>query len=527
MTMSDDEFEEVEDFEEGEAEDTSCRSLFDVEAKLESPSALIDHDKEKFGFDLRYVAFVIGTDDITLIKLVNFVRGRVMQSRKTAGWKADEKYGMYLQQEICSNNGAVLQDDKYMIPIDNEDPMLYLLAELLQGDAEWDKQDDLGALTGAISEENKIEKLQQELSRCKAMIAELTEGKQSGEGDKDDMNGSGKVDDAYYFDGYGHLSIHETMLRDRPRTSTYQAALIQNSHLLKGKVVLDIGCGTGILCMFAAKAGAKKVIGVDSSNIIDKAEHIVRNNGFSDTISLVKGRLEEIPSLPGGLEQVDVIVSEWMGYALYFENMLTSVLYARDKWLNKQTGLILPSRALVYVEALSAEGEDDRVEYWSDVYGFDMKLLHTEIIGEAQVQYMAEKYVASNRFELHDLDISVAADRDLNFVRSFSLHTRKACTVNGFIVSFDVLFDGKQMNGEMNGQFNSFTLSTGCAADSTHWKQTVLWLKPEDVMSCEVGENIGGNMHYQRSEENPRDYLIVVTWVYRGSEKVQAFDLKA
>ena len=46
--------------------------------------------------------------------------------------------------------------------------------------------------------------------------------------------------------------------------------------LLDGKVVLDIGCGTGILSMFAAKAGAKHVIGIDQSEIIYQAMDIVR-----------------------------------------------------------------------------------------------------------------------------------------------------------------------------------------------------------------------------------------------------------
>lgn len=52
------------------------------------------------------------------------------------------------------------------------------------------------------------------------------------------------------------------MLKDEVRTLTYRASIYQNRHLFKDKVVLDVGCGTGILSMFAAKAGAKMVIGV-------------------------------------------------------------------------------------------------------------------------------------------------------------------------------------------------------------------------------------------------------------------------
>jgi protein arginine N-methyltransferase 1 len=54
------------------------------------------------------------------------------------------------------------------------------------------------------------------------------------------------------------------MLKDEVRTLSYRNAIMSSAHLFKDKVVLDVGCGTGILCMFAAKAGAKKVIGVSA-----------------------------------------------------------------------------------------------------------------------------------------------------------------------------------------------------------------------------------------------------------------------
>ncbi|KAG9475892.1 hypothetical protein GDO78_003994, partial [Eleutherodactylus coqui] len=98
-------------------------------------------------------------------------------------------------------------------------------------------------------------------------------------------------------------------------------------------VVLDVGCGTGILSMFAAKAGAQKVYGVDQSEIIYQAMDIIRLNNLEDRISLIKGRIEEI-DLP--VEKVDIIISEWMGYFLLFESMLDSVIYAKDKYLRAE-----------------------------------------------------------------------------------------------------------------------------------------------------------------------------------------------
>jgi protein arginine N-methyltransferase 3 len=79
--------------------------------------------------------------------------------------------------------------------------------------------------------------------------------------------------------------IHETMLKDAIRTDAYRDFIYENKHLFKDKVVLDVGCGTGILSMFCAKAGARKVISVDNSGIIIKAKEIIYDNGFGDVIT--------------------------------------------------------------------------------------------------------------------------------------------------------------------------------------------------------------------------------------------------
>ena len=73
--------------------------------------------------------------------------------------------------------------------------------------------------------------------------------------------------DDEYFGSYGELTIHHEMLTDKPRTQGYKDALDSAAPWLRGKVVLDAGCGTGILSILAAKAGARKVFAVDASAI--------------------------------------------------------------------------------------------------------------------------------------------------------------------------------------------------------------------------------------------------------------------
>lgn len=144
-----------------------------------------------------------------------------------------------------------------------------------------------------------------------------------------------------YFDSYSHYYIHEEMIKDKIRTKSYQMAIMTNAEALKDKVVLDIGCGTGILSVFAARAGAKHVYAIDNAEIAEYAKVIIKNNGYSDKITVIKGKVEEI-ELP--VPHVDVIISEWMGYFLLYESMLDTVLYARDKWLLQDTGIIMPDK---------------------------------------------------------------------------------------------------------------------------------------------------------------------------------------
>ena len=126
------------------------------------------------------------------------------------------------------------------------------------------------------------------------------------------------------------------MIKDSHRTNSYKDAILNNSEQFKGKVVLDIGCGTGILSIFAARAGAKHVYGLEFAHIADYAQEIVKKNNLSDRITIIKSKVEDAV-LP--VEKVDIIISEWMGYFLLYESMLDTVLFARDKWLNKD-GLV-------------------------------------------------------------------------------------------------------------------------------------------------------------------------------------------
>lgn len=84
------------------------------------------------------------------------------------------------------------------------------------------------------------------------------------------------------------------MLKDTVRTRAYQNAIEGNPFDFKDKIVMDIGCGTGILSIFAARAGAKHVYAIENAEIALYAVEIIKRNGLSDKITVIKGKMEEI-----------------------------------------------------------------------------------------------------------------------------------------------------------------------------------------------------------------------------------------
>ncbi|ELW67368.1 Protein arginine N-methyltransferase 3, partial [Tupaia chinensis] len=295
-------------------------------------------------------------------------------------------------------------------------------------------------------------------------------------------------EDGVYFSSYGHYGIHEEMLKDKVRTESYRDFIYQNPHLFKDKVVLDVGCGTGILSMFAAKAGAKKVLGVDQSEILYQAMDIIRLNKLEDTITLIKGKIEEVP-LP--VEKVDVIISEWMGYFLLFESMLDSVLYAKNKYLAKG-GSVYPDVCTISLVAASDPSQHaDRVAFWDDVYGFNMSCMKRAVLPEAVVEVLDAKALISDPCVVKRIDCHTTSIADLEFSSDFALKITKTCMCT-------VVF------------------STGPQSTRTHWKQTVFLL--EKPFSVKAGEALKGKITVHKNKKDPRS--LTVTLTLRNSTQV-------
>jgi len=306
----------------------------------------------------------------------------------------------------------------------------------------------------------------------------------------------------YYADSYAHFGIHEEMLKDTVRTGSYRSAIVNNGHLFKGKTVLDVGCGTGILSMFAAKAGAAHVVGIDMSNIIDQAQKIIEVNGFKDTITLVKGKLEDV-ELP--ITQYDIIISEWMGYFLLYESMLDTVLLARDKYL-KPGGSMFPDHARLYMAAIEDQDyKEEKINFWDNVYGFDYSCIKDIALREPLVDTVELKSVVTDPCMLKHIDLLTAKKEDLTFASPFTLTATRNDYIHAFLAWFDITFDSTHKKVQF---------STGPHAQYTHWKQTVFYT-PSTITISE-GEKINGTLTCAPNARNNRDLDITIEYSAGG-----------
>ncbi len=175
---------------------------------------------------------------------------------------------------------------------------------------------------------------------------------------------------------YAEFETHRILIRDRVRTEAFRTAL--ETAVRPGDTVLDVGAGTGILSMLAARAGASKVYAVEQTSIASLAEELVAANGLAEIVDVIQGDIREV-ELPG---KVDVVVSEWLGGFGIDEGMLVPVLTARDRWL-EPAGVMVPSLVTAWTALVWDSYLAESVDFFrSDTYGLDLGGLLERTVNE-------------------------------------------------------------------------------------------------------------------------------------------------
>lgn len=278
---------------------------------------------------------------------------------------------------------------------------------------------------------------------------------------------------------YGELAIHRWMLRDAVRNEGYRRAIAQV--VKPGDVVLDMGAGTGILSIFAAQAGARKVFAVERTEVAGVARRMVTRNGFDDRIEVLQADLENVNLS----EKVDVIISEWMGGFGVDENMLAPLIMARDRWL-KPGGKIVPERVTAYIAPASVLDFDEAMTHWqSRPHGVDVSVIAEITTNE---MFMTQTYLTPDDLLAeakvmwsHDAYTCTLEEADRSFESKQTFTSQHPGAFSGFVTWFAAeLCEG-------------CTLTNAVGAPDTHWGRILFPL--DHAIDVTTGTRIQAEVH--------------------------------
>lgn len=271
---------------------------------------------------------------------------------------------------------------------------------------------------------------------------------------------------------YHEFEIHNLMLSDKARTETYQRAIKEN--ISPGDIVIDFGTGTGILAIFAAKAGARKVYAIEKTSIIELAKKLAVDNKVEDTIEFIQADARDV-ELP---EKVDVIVSEWFGIFVFQENMLPDLLFLRDRFL-KPSGKLLPENTKLFLAPIHApEAHREIVKKWFEAtYDIDLSRLGSnQLRKEHRVILDENNLMASPKkiFELDLYNVTYTSEIIPRMRTTFEIIADASC--HGLGGWFTAHFPGKEI------------LDTGPGSLQISWEQTYFPIK--DPFPVKKGQKI-------------------------------------
>lgn len=314
-----------------------------------------------------------------------------------------------------------------------------------------------------------------------------------------------------YFEEYGKFGIHIDMLRDKERMTSYHRAIMSNPEDFSGKVVLDVGSGTGVLACWCARAGARKVYAVEASNMAEQAQLVVDRNGLGHIVEVINARMEDISIA----EHVDVIVSEWMGSFLVFESMLETVLHARDRWL-KENGKMYPAIARMVVAPLDMTSFfEKRIKFMRSIPDINLGPL----IPFATTEYSyygirgakcKPKHLLADGYVIKEFDLKTVTPLDLQKITAdISIKPKRNGTFNGWGAWFEVVFSGKTKEDDV-------ILSTAPDRPETHWRQDVFLLERDFAVTEE--DTISGFLRFVQNPNWRRHYNLEMSFSVREFE---------
>jgi SAM-dependent methyltransferase len=218
------------------------------------------------------------------------------------------------------------------------------------------------------------------------------------------------------------INYNLRMLTDQARMNAYRRALI--STVQPNDVVLDLGCGSGILSFFACQAGARMVYAIEAEPVIELAKQVSRHNRLDDRITFLNAHSFRV-SLP---ERVDVIVTETMGAFGMDEGMVGSLIDARTRFL-RQGGTVIPQRITFFLVPVEMPGfYEHMVQFWMDgSHGVDFSPIRQLAANHFHPIKFHETAYLSEPSPIADADLQKVLRSDIDVHRRFTATRAGVC----------------------------------------------------------------------------------------------------
>uniref|UniRef100_A0A8D2B9C6 Protein arginine N-methyltransferase 9 n=1 Tax=Sciurus vulgaris TaxID=55149 RepID=A0A8D2B9C6_SCIVU len=305
---------------------------------------------------------------------------------------------------------------------------------------------------------------------------------------------------------------HFIMLNDTRRNMIYNAA-IQKAVCSGFKNVLDIGAGTGILSMFAKKAGAHSVYACElSKTMYELACDVVAANKMEAGIKLLHMKSLDIEIPKHIPERVSLVVTETVDAGLFGEGIVESLIHAWEHLLLQpktkgengncdKYGKVIPASAIIYGMAVEcAEIRRHHRVGLKEIVGIHLPTnvkfqspAYSSVDTEETVEpYTTEKmsrvpggYLAlTESFEIMKVDFNNLQELKSLATKKpdpISIPVVKEGTLDAIVVWFVLQLDDEH------------SLSTS-PSEETCWEQAVYpvqdlpdyWMKPGDHVTMEV-----------------------------------------
>jgi hypothetical protein len=278
------------------------------------------------------------------------------------------------------------------------------------------------------------------------------------------------------------IEYHRTLIADHARNQAFHDALA--AVIKRGEtVVSDIGAGTGLIGLMAAKLGAREVFLYEAAEVAGVAAAVLKANR-AKACQLIPCHSTEMDEPP----RADVVVSETLGNYALEENIIDTLADARKRHL-KDGGVIIPARIRQFVAPVISDQFWNELVVWDGVgFGIDLAVARTMSLNNAYVRSFTEDDLLSGGGSAKEWDaVTLGSDTRSSRKGEASWTPDEPTTIYGFAYWWEAEL------------IPNLTLSTAPGAPRTHWEQ--LFFPLGAPMTVESGERVQVNLRSRSSEE--------------------------